>query len=639
MKKRLFLLSFVALLTGCASVNGATPNDIDENSEILCKLVAGSESSYLGDSASKSEDGSLSSEKTIDSPSDAPSSTLPENETTSSESLSPQIFVSKNIPPEIEIGHSVDLNDYIAVFKADSYSFVSANENIEIVGHTIKGLRYGEFSVRIVAGDSEARYSGYVVSSDKIAFNEKIAEIKNNYTVRWFSGSSNSLCWQLFCNDQYFLYSYPLSSSRYWTNDGYLDAIDGHTYRFSVDGDNIYVQPGYQLKIANYYWGTDLSSLPLKGSDFVEVLDNGLDPKPTGEYKMIDRKTYPSSSNDDLVDTFSLIVGPQYVNSLRSRFDTYVATLILDEEGSSIRFLPTNYKDDLRLCFLISDIGSTSVDEVEEWLDDPVYPEPYDISSVSDVFERMNTGKNYTVRSIGNWVNTSFVSVSDNVTSYCNESSYGMFFDFDVTSFVTENIYYSRLDSIAHAEAYGSKAWKEGETSGAFVKDNKFYTAKGLFTDDLTSWETPIESSDIIATEGGDLSIWDSDFGSSYFSGDNFKKANCYYFGSNSYYERYFFNCLGEDSGKLIEKAMAQIGCSIGDVLYSNYFSRSTKQSVFYFDIYTDGDFVFAAYLPWQTDSGATYYYFVRSIYSNIGSTSIPEGANTDSLLSSVSSI
>ncbi len=584
------------------------------------------------------------------------SSSSEESSESSAATIAGKIVLNTKVPTEIELGKSLNLEDYVTVTKVSEWTLESESETISIEGHSIKGVDFGDFSVLIIAGTTKKAYTGTVISKDKVAFNSIVTSITDNYTsAALMIGSTASTTYDTshginFHNEKYFA-SQELDANYAPTTSfsGYVSAPDNNTYafEFQADKDNgtnptdFKVNPGLQRDRSNYYLGMDVS---LKGTDFTEVID--ADGNPTGIYEMKNRD----------IDDYSTLVGDfsaasTGLSTVESLVDTYNATYYVslgeDDDGNYngnvvFQLVGTSGGQTglLGLAIVIYNIGETSIKPTEDWLASPVYPEAYDVTPLSNVFDKMNESKNYTVKSKGYWLNMSTgQEASAAQAKACTKSANGMFFTYDAVTYVTESQYYSRIDSLADAEAYGTDGFKVNETQGAYIKNNGFYTVMGTYADNTTTWGESTKSDEIVGSDDKTISIWDSTFGSSYFTAENLKKANWWNYSESTDATTdvtdkiYYFNEMGEDEGQLLINSMLQIGNYIGATIASNFTVKYPQYQYNYFAVGSDGSLTFTTFIPWGTVDGVTFYYLMESSFESIGSTSIPTDANMASLL------
>ncbi len=566
-----------------------------------------------------------------------------------SESVAGKINLSTKAPTEIEFGKSLDLEKYVTVTKVDTWSLKAETENIQIDGHTITATDYGDFKVQIIAGSTKKAYSGTIVSADKLAFNEMVTSLSKNYTSKIYYSASvayDVVGPTYFHNDNYFSaqnVTYPTKYSVKLTDswNGYLIDSSDDTYSFSYtanekdgsDPKNLNVAAGLQRPIENYYLGMELS---FKATDFEEIYD--ADGEPLGIYKMVNRD----------IDDYSTLVGDfgsiSCGASVDSDVENYNATFYAEVEDDgvlSFKEVGTDGVDSVELGLKISifDINKTSVKPVDDWLtstDESKYKDPYDyygISELNEEFDVINKAKNYTVESKGLFLNAyTGEKAPDEDATEASEGVNGYLFSFDATTYVTENAYYSHLNNVSDASSDFDKYYNLTNNSVLAItsKDNVLYEASGTYEDGDTSttWDNKGQATELSkADEGETLTVWDTNLSMSYFTKDNLKKAN--WNDTSTQGKAWYFNELGEDSGKLVLASMLQIGNEVGSALYSAYTTRFTTNLITYqynnWSIDDDGTLVFTAYLPFGTVNGNYYYYYLESVFTDIGTTSLDD--------------
>ncbi len=621
MKKKTLALTFLALASGIGMIScGKTSNS--------------------GTSSSSSEISSSSS---------------------SSASVAGKISLSTKAPAEIEVNATINMEDYVTVTKVSDWTIEAVTENIQVDGHNIKGIDYGSFRVLIIAGTTKKAYTGTVVSKDKIAFNKVATSLTNNYTARALSiSSSTSNSYDVpfginFHGGDYFVtqdYSYSKTDGSIVLGtdyEGLLTAPDGGTYEFTMTGDttgknltDFTVNPGKQRSLDNYYLGIDLD---LKATDFEEVMDD--EGNPSGSYKLINRDV------DDYGTTLVEAIG-RYTVSLN--FSNYVTSydafyyVSYDSEEGEMKFeLAGTYNNEevlFGVCIVIADIGTTSIEAVDSWLKSPTYPDPYDISSLKNVLNDINTKKNYIATSKGYWydMSTEAVATEEQAKTATTSALGGMFFTYDVTTYVTESSYYSVINEISDAEAYGSgtDGFYKGMCSGIAIKDGKeLYSAYGSYDSekDATTWGTTTKSTGIVGTDEDPITTFDTVYTLGTITDEILAGANWNGMSesTNEDYETTTTWSFDEqdDNGALLIASYYQIGCSIGATYLQN-FVKSYPQYIYSSWTYvSDEEIVLMTYLPWGSidDTGDTFYYINQTSFSSIGETAIPESANIDGLL------
>ena len=577
-------------------------------------------------------------------------------EPTSSESaatVAGRIIVNSKMPSEIEVNTTLDLEQYVTVTKVDTWSVETDSDNIKIEGHKIKGIDYGSFRLRIVAGTTKKAIDGYIVSKEKLAFNKVIESISNNYTAQAIMvGSEASTTYDTpmgmaFHNANYFA-AQETDSSHNPTKSfsGYLTAPDKNAYSFSYEADkddgsnptNFVVEPGIQRSIDNYYLGGTLSIL---GTDYVEVLDK--EGNPSGVYELKNRTT------DDYGSTLVGDIGSTTLRGLTldSFVSKYSATFYssYDEKSGAVAFeLVGTVKDQtsaLGLAIFLGDINKTGVEPIDSWLASPAYPEPYAVNDLKAIFSEMNEKKSYKVESDGYWLNTSTgEKASASEAAAASKAANGLFFTYNLESYVTEDAYYSVINSVSGAESYNGAGFNfaEDATEAYFIRDNKLYSVNGArkvaAEGNSVEWGKAAVSSDIVAGEGKSLTIWDTNLSSAYFTDVNLDKANwnrkvTLTNGLNQEVGiGYYFTEQGEDNGQLIYQSLMQIGNLVGAALWTNFTKNYAQFSYQYWVANKDGTASFINYVPWGTVGNGTYYYFQESTFKDIGTTAIPAEAN-----------
>jgi hypothetical protein len=469
-KKKLNVMAIAALLSGiclvgCANSKGGSSSS--SSNDASASSGASSASASSSEEKSSATDGGSSPSSSNDASASSGASSASEDSSDPDANKFGTIVISNSISYEIVKGedNALNLDDYVTVKKVSSWSIVTECVAIKIEGHKIIGLQYGAWDATIIAGKTKRYISGYVVSADKIAFNEFFDSISDNYMTYSSWGGLNYVAKD---------YVLALSETNAATMTATFSGIvtDGDMwYSFAMDADvvskynvdfssaELTFDPGYGQSKTQAGYG----KIKIKSSYFTESL---LDDEPASE-KDSDGYTWfeydlANDEADDYGDTriskFTDALGlTNYWYYMEKYGDAASLTVLYSPDANEMQLYPVNSKgkvvssitigedsedekaQSINSIVSISAVNEVKVDAVENWIANPVYPKALDVSDLKAFFDDAYEKKSYTMTGEAKWYNT-----EDGTTAECPKNMHyrnGMEALFGFTSKVSVNDY------------------------------------------------------------------------------------------------------------------------------------------------------------------------------------------------------
>lgn len=441
------------------------------------------------------------------------------------------------IPSEIALGESIDLAEIIAIKNVSNFYLDSDSDTIEIEGHKVIAVKAGEFTFRIHLGRSRRSISGVVSSEDKIIFNNLVKSFDYNY-----SGMIPALGFE-----------------NYVTHDGFMNLVDQETDEKENDvyyyGGSIYdyekqdiydfsvtLAPDYEAKEYAYTdfkvnkgyaktfekagivnWPEELNPLYFTETE-IELVDKEENEFTAPAFYFIDNTEYQDVLNSFYTSMFGggwsffshpeaygvdgkgIVVSPQYDE------ETGKSTLLVypcDANGEAIPYFTFQGKYFSSLA-VIGAIGTTEIEPIDTWKENPVYPEPTDATALKTFFDAVTEKKTYTMEGGASWLDSGVATDAPKNMTF-SDADFGPFPNFSVVSAVNE---YGRTFELTDAnnaycipEKQGDNyAWNTGAAWIEAVGAGKYYTAHGNrgVDDEDVVWETLVASD----VEADFVSLW-----------------------------------------------------------------------------------------------------------------------------------
>ena len=336
------------------------------------------------------------------------------------------VFDEAKVPSEIVIGddNAINVEDFVTVTKVKNWTLSSESETIEIDGHKVTGVDYGDFLLTIKAGKTKRAIEGKVVSKGKIKFNNFIDSIDSNFTIL------NSITGVEFVDKDFYAVLGTSGENKDDFNfEGSMKGKDGKYYAYTAIAraksddelefvaDQFKVTPGKGRSPEAYGFGAFNSDGNVGGVKWEEVINKG---EPTGAYLL---EAVAIDKYDTNISTLyeRLAPGSFYFieNLVKQATQKEVAGMaaLLGKDETFAMFYPVasngqivqniSYKgSQLSLGLQISDVGTTTIAPVANWMANPVYPAAVDISALTNFFTNMQEKKTFSATAKASWVNS-----------------------------------------------------------------------------------------------------------------------------------------------------------------------------------------------------------------------------------------
>lgn len=498
------------------------------------------------------------------------------------------IFDEEKVPSEIIIGddNAINVEDFVTVTKVSHWSLVSDSTTIEIDGHKVTGVDYGEFSLTIKAGKTRRILEGRVVSKAKVKLNTFIDSIGGNYTIM---NSVNGL--EMVNLDKNYYASVSDSTETGIILTGSMPGKDGRQYSFNVeanvdstgnidiDNSKLILNKGYGRRISTTGLDEFNADGNVGGTAWTEIISNG---EPTGAYLLEDKEVDQYST---VISNFLDRIAPDYYININSMIEDDTGSgiaalaLLLGNDGTFAQIYPVNEKGNviqsvsynggkLSIAIQISDVGTTSIKSVEDWIANPTYPEQIDISPISDFFENMAEKRTFTSTASASWINpTTGAKIACPAGMKVNNAGKAIEVlpTFDYTSYANANAIYKKVYNMN--EYYDAGAGSAGDSTSLLIsKNNKIYLSSSTDKDGVQSWSTPVQNTQTQLTDVWEnslevptivLSVADEDEGLSFlqlasFEGtttDETSGEKTWYMNYNGYDTQYNFTGINYGEG------------------------------------------------------------------------------------------
>ena len=336
------------------------------------------------------------------------------------------VFDEAKVPSEIVIGddNAINVEDFVTVTKVKNWTLSSESETIEIDGHKVTGVDYGDFLLTIKAGKTKRAIEGKVVSKGKIKFNNFIDSIDSNFTIMSeFTGV------ELADKDFYAVFNNYDKEEKIFNFDGSMKGKDGNYYAYTAaatantddelefGADKFKVTSGKGRSPEAYGFGAFNSDGNVGGAKWEEIVNKG---EPTGAYSL---EAVAINEYDTNISTLyeRLIPGYYYriesivkqvsnaevagMVALLGKDETFAMFYPVASNGQVVQNISYN-GGQLSLGVQISDVGTTSIAPVANWMANPFYPEVVDISALTNFFTNMQEKKTFSATAKASWVNS-----------------------------------------------------------------------------------------------------------------------------------------------------------------------------------------------------------------------------------------
>ena len=415
-----------------------------------------------------------------------------------------------NLPQEFQAGeaNALDLDQYVKVTKVSKWSVTTESENITISGHKIIGVGYGPFTATIVAGTTKRAISGSIISDKKVAFNQFISSISDNFeSYSAYSGLN------MYAENYWLsLSDIDEESGKYIFSGSINHPSNGRTYSFSINAtasDNnmafdssITVDPGYAASKTQ----AGITGFSTLASSFQEVIDNDVPYSGINEdgdtfyYYAIENSETGSDENSStlLDDLYDSLGATDYWYFLSQRYGATYAFLIYFPEVGSFNLVPANQKGIISSftsggksyssAVMVDSVNQISLPAAESWLADPVIPEQIDSTPIQGFFDKMLQGKTMTLTGQGAWIDSNGASTACPDNMRFSDTGNQVFGDFSLKVAANESVIETTVLTIDKKYQYASDTGEAGSSTVNFVKDGAQYVASGTYDAEKNSY-------------------------------------------------------------------------------------------------------------------------------------------------------
>lgn len=435
------------------------------------------------------------------------------------------VFDEEKVPSEIVIGddNAINVEDFVTVTKVKNWTLSSESETIEIDGHKVTGVDYGDFLLTIKAGKTKRAIEGKVVSKGKIKFNNFIDSIDSNFTIM------NSITGVEFADKNFYAVLGNSGENKDDFNfEGSMKGKDGKYYAYTAIAransdselefvnDGFKVTPGRGRSPESYGFAAFNSDGNVGGAKWEEMIDKG---EPTGAYLL---EAVSIDQYDTNISTLYERLAPgsfYYIENLvkqatQKEVAGIVALLGSDETFAMFYPVASNGKivqkisyngQQLSLGMQISDVGTTTVAPVANWMANPVYPEVVDISALTNFFTNMQEKKTFSATAKASWVNSKGEAI-DCPSGLKVRADDGKLTEvlptFEMESHANADGIYKKITGLNkyYNAGLGTSA---DSTSLLFAANGSMYTSSATTVDGVETFSDPVQD-----TESKMTDIW-----------------------------------------------------------------------------------------------------------------------------------
>lgn len=435
------------------------------------------------------------------------------------------VFDEAKVPSEIVIGddNAINVEDFVTVTKVKNWTLSSESETIEIDGHKVTGVDYGDFLLTIKAGKTKRAIEGKVVSKGKIKFNNFIDSIDSNFTIM------NSITGVEFVDKNFYAVLGNSGENKDDFNfEGSMKGKDGKYYAYTAIAransndelefvkDGFKVTPGRGRSPESYGFAAFNSDGNVGGAKWEEMIDKG---EPTGVYLL---EAVAIDQYDTNISTLYERLAPgsfYYIENLvkqatQKEVAGIVALLGSDEtfamfypvaaNGQIVQKISYNGQQ-LSLGMQISDVGTTTVAPVANWMANPVYPEVVDISALTNFFTNMQEKKTFSATAKASWVNSKGEAI-DCPSGLKVQGDDGRLTEvlptFEMESHANADGIYKKITGLNKYYNAGLGT-SEDSTSLLFAANGSMYTSSATTADGVETFSDPVQD-----TESKMTDIW-----------------------------------------------------------------------------------------------------------------------------------
>lgn len=435
------------------------------------------------------------------------------------------VFDEEKVPSEIVIGddNAINVEDFVTVTKVKNWTLSSESETIEIDGHKVTGVDYGDFLLTIKAGKTKRAIEGKVVSKGKIKFNNFIDSIDSNFTIM------NSITGVEFVDKDFYAVLGTSGENKDDFNfEGSMKGKDGKYYAYTAIAraksddelefvaDQFKVTPGKGRSPEAYGFGAFNSDGNVGGTKWEEIINKG---EPTGAYIL---EAVAIDEYDTNISTLYERLAPgsfYFIKNLvkqATRAEVAGMAALLGKDGTFAMFYPVASNGQivqnvpynvgqLSLGVQISDVGTTTIAPVASWMANPVYPEAVDISALTNFFTNMQEKKTFSATAKASWVNSKGEAI-DCPSGLKVQADDGRLTEvlptFEMESHANADGIYKKITGLNkyHNAGLGTS---EDSTSLIFTANGSLYTSSATTVDGVETFSDPVQD-----TESKMTDIW-----------------------------------------------------------------------------------------------------------------------------------
>lgn len=439
------------------------------------------------------------------------------------------VFDEEKVPSEIVIGddNAINVEDFVTVTKVKNWTLSSESETIEIDGHKVTGVDYGDFLLTIKAGKTKRAIEGKVVSKGKIKFNTFIDSIDKNFTIM-----NNITGVEFVDKDFYAVLETSGENKDDFNFEGSMKGKDGKYYAYTAIAransndelefvaDQFKVTPGKGRSPESYGFGAFNSDGNVGGAKWEEIINKG---EPTGAYLL---EAVAIDEYDTNISTLYERLAPgsfYYIENLvkqAARAEVAGMAALLGKDGTFAMFYPVasngqivqniSYNgSQLSLGVQISDVGTTTVAPVANWMANPVYPEAVDISALTNFFTNMQEKKTFSATAKASWVNSKTGKEIDCPSGLKIQTDDGKLTEvlptFEMESHANADGIYKKVTGLNSYYYNAGIGTSVDSTTLLFTANGSLYTSSATTKDGVETFSDPVANSESKMTD-----IWNN---------------------------------------------------------------------------------------------------------------------------------
>lgn len=310
----------------------------------------------------------------------------------------------------LSVGDTIDLQEYVTIHYSDNTTshtdFIasvrtSTTVELDTDGHTLNIIGAGDIRVQISSGDITSNFTTISYTQMQVKVHNYLGEGLSNYTAKYYQNinlSESSLFTTTYRTEDYFLTNAVIEGNNIVNNtyEIYVSKLQDGTgpYKGTADQnlENIVYEAGIadmnnqflSLNIDNFGLSLYEDTITVEGTEFsgtfIDYNNNATAYGSRGQLLMLTLWNGIYMSGDRY-----------YVNVRFTETDDLVLDYFLADEVN-------NYDSSYYGSFVLSNVGTTSVPQIEATLTDASYiPTPIDTGHISEFVNNINSEQNYTM--------------------------------------------------------------------------------------------------------------------------------------------------------------------------------------------------------------------------------------------------